>query len=87
MILTDVMTIIKELKGREIEILPDTMLFDEGILDSFSLFSDLIPILEAKFSFELQPIDIVPENFDTPSNIAHFLLRVTNRTEEYTDGQ
>lgn len=70
----DIIASIKKVPIRE-----DTRLFDEGVMDSFSVFNDLIPAIEQEYGIKFQAIDILPENFETPEKIADFVMRAKKR--------
>lgn len=51
------------------EIQPDTMLFEEGILDSFGVV-ELIVALEDRFSVSLDPSELERSEMATPNAIS-----------------
>lgn len=51
-----------------------TDLFASGVLDSFGI-AQLIGALEEEFSIEIDPEDILPENFSTVNEIVTLLRR------------
>lgn len=51
-----------------------TDLFTSGVLDSFGI-AQLIGALEEEFSIEIDPEDILPENFSTVNEIVTLLRR------------
>jgi acyl carrier protein len=57
------------------EVLPlnnDTSLVESGILDSLSLLK-LLLFLEENFHIRMDDVDVVPENFDTVTNICNYI--------------
>jgi methoxymalonate biosynthesis acyl carrier protein len=59
------------------EIRDDTSLFQERVLKSISLVQ-LIVFLEETFDLKIKPSEVNIENFDSISNMVHFLNRKTN---------
>ena len=55
----------------------DTDLLASGLLDSFDIVN-LVSQLEEAFSVEIEPTDIVPENFRTVAAIAALMERSTS---------
>ncbi len=58
------------------EITEDTPLFDEGIIDSFSIFNDVLPMLMEKYQMDVDPLDLMPDNFETPRAITCYVNRI-----------
>lgn len=52
----------------------DTDLFSADVLDSFAI-AQLISEIEDNFGIEVDPEDIIPENFDTINHIAELLKK------------
>lgn len=52
----------------------DTDLFSTDVLDSFAI-AQLISEIEDNFGIEVDPEDIIPENFDTVNHIAELLKK------------
>lgn len=52
----------------------DTDLFSTDVLDSFAI-AQLISEIEDNFGIEVDPEDIIPENFDTINHIAELLKK------------
>ena len=50
------------------EVGPTTALFSSGLLDSFAV-ADLLVFLEEAEGYEIDPLEIVPENFDSVERI------------------
>lgn len=50
-------------------------LFDAGLLDSFQVI-DLVSALEDAFEIEIDPEEVVVENFATPRAIVAFMRRI-----------
>jgi acyl carrier protein len=61
---------IKEERADKIrcELLSDTDLLDEGVLDSLFLMQ-LIAFIEVEFNITLDPDDVIPENFESVDRI------------------
>ena len=55
----------------------DTDLLASGLLDSFDIVN-LVSQLEEAFTVEIEPTDIVPENFRTVAAIAALMERSTS---------
>ena len=55
----------------------DTDLLASGLLDSFDIVN-LVSQLEEAFTVEMEPTDIVPENFRTVAAIAALMERSTS---------
>lgn len=53
----------------------DTDLFESGVVDSFIIFNKLLPLIEEKYGIEISPLDLMPENFMTPRDMADFIDR------------
>jgi acyl carrier protein len=54
---------------------PDNASFlEEGIIDSTSIL-ELVMYVEDKFGFTVKDRDIVPDNFDSISNLAEYVRR------------
>ena len=58
----------------------DTDLLAAGLLDSFDIVN-LVSQLEEAFTVEIEPTDIVPENFRTVAAIAALMERSTSVEE------
>jgi acyl carrier protein len=58
------------LKGRDVEIEPDTYLFDEGIVDSLGILR-LIAFLELQIGRPIADSEVVMEHFRTIRTIDH----------------
>ena len=56
-----------------VEIEENTALFDTGVIDSFVIFDQLLPQLMEQFEIEISPLELVPENFDTPMQIYKYI--------------
>lgn len=56
------------------EISDDDDLFEEGVLESLTL-AIMIPALEEEFQIEIDPEEIVPENFSTINSITSLVAR------------
>ena len=54
-----------------------TSLFEEAGMDSFTIFNAVLPALMEEFSFDINPMDLVPENFESAAAIAEYVERVT----------
>ena len=53
---------------------PDTLLFSEGIIDSFSLVS-LLTFVESTFKFRVGPTDVNLANFDSLGRMDNYIQR------------
>jgi len=62
-----------------VAILPDTELLLEGIVDSLGLVR-LVEWIETSRGIEIDPGELVFENFSTPSVIAEFVERLQTAT-------
>ena len=60
----------------EMSLEEQTELFDSGLIDSLTIFSELLPRLTKNFKIEISPLDLVPENFNTPAAITEYVNRV-----------
>lgn len=58
------------------DVLPDTELLLEGIVDSLGLVR-LVEWIETSQDIEIDPADLVFENFSTPAVIAEFVNSLT----------
>lgn len=54
----------------------DTLLFSEGIVDSFALVS-LMLFLESQANFQINPRDVNLDNFDSISRMLAYIERAT----------
>ena len=54
---------------------PDTLLFSEGIIDSFSLVL-LLTFVESKFNFRVGPTDVNLANFDSLGRMNNYIQRM-----------
>ena len=50
----------------------DTSFLEEGIIDSTGIL-ELVMFLEKTYDIKVEDSELVPENFDTPDNIARYL--------------
>lgn len=75
-LLTKVLNIIHSATGNS-GITENMSLFEEAGMDSFTIFNGVLPALMEEFSFDINPMDLVPENFETASAIAAYVERVT----------
>lgn len=50
----------------------DTSFLEEGIIDSTGIL-ELVMFLEETYGIKIEDSELVPENFDTLNNIAHYL--------------
>ena len=73
----EIIEFLKEIKP-ECNIDAGTDLFNSGVLDSFTIFNRLIPKIAEKYSIEVTPLDLIPENFMTPASIAQFITGKLN---------
>lgn len=75
-ILAKVLNIIHSATGKK-DIEAGTSLFEEAGMDSFTIFNAVLPALMEEFSFDINPMDLVPENFESAAAIAAYVERVT----------
>ena len=75
-ILVKVLEIIHTATGKK-DIVASTSLFEEAGMDSFTIFNAVLPALMEEFSFDINPMDLVPENFESAAAIAEYVERVT----------
>jgi len=57
------------------EIVADTELIDEGVLDSLEILR-LVSFLEERFGIAVPVEEFVPENFRTPATVAAMMARL-----------
>jgi acyl carrier protein len=71
--------IIRELQwsGSPDVLTDDYPLLDKSVLDSLDILK-LVSFLEDRFSIDVDDEDLVPDHFETISNIARFVERKTN---------
>jgi acyl carrier protein len=50
----------------------DELLFSTGIIDSFSLVT-LLSFIESEFSFRINPIEVILDNFDSLERMERFI--------------
>lgn len=63
--------------NKEIENNPDANFLTEGLLDSFEIVN-LVMDLEDEFEIEIDPEDVIPDNFDTLDAITMLIEKVVN---------
>ncbi len=54
-----------------------TNFLDDGLLDSFDVIA-LVTELEDNFNIDIDPIEIIPNNFATKDNILEFIEKKQN---------
>ncbi|MBD5103207.1 MAG: acyl carrier protein [Subdoligranulum sp.] len=59
----------------DVDFKTETNLIDDGILDSFDVISTIQEINDA-FDIEIQPTDIVPQNFNSVSAMWQMIQRL-----------
>jgi len=57
-----------------------TSFLDEGIIDSTGVL-ELVTFIETNYEIQVADEDLVPENFDSVSNLAAYILRHTTPLE------
>lgn len=62
------------LMGREDGLADDDSFLEKGIFDSTGIL-ELVSFLERRYSIELEPEELVPENLDSMASLARFLQR------------
>lgn len=72
----DIITLLKKMQPSMI-LDENTDLFDTGYIDSYTIFAELLPNLSEHYHFEMDPLDLMPENFSTPAAIAAFVNKKT----------
>ena len=70
----DIIRIIKEIQPLG-EYEEDTLLFEEGYIDSLTIFDKLLPRLEEAYELEMEPTDLLPEHFESPGAIRTFITK------------
>ncbi|KKT91717.1 MAG: Phosphopantetheine-binding protein [Parcubacteria group bacterium GW2011_GWF2_45_11] len=71
-IIDDILKHIKSVVIPGSNVKPNDMLFESGVLDSFSMV-ELISFLENKYSIRLTEEDLIKENLETILKIAHLV--------------
>lgn len=71
-----ILSILKDLRP-EINFEEETALIDNGLLDSFDIVA-LVGELNEAFSVEIGVEDLLPENFNSVSDINKLIIRLTN---------
>ncbi len=56
----------------------DMSLLEEGIIDSMNVL-ELVTFVEQAFGVNVEDADIVPENFDSVSNLYRYVLRKSSQ--------
>lgn len=67
-----ILNLIREVTGKEVNPEPDESLFESGMLDSFAL-PDLVTALEGAFGVKVPDSDLNPRKFDTLERIENYL--------------
>jgi D-alanine--poly(phosphoribitol) ligase subunit 2 len=68
-----ILNLIREVTGKEVNAEPDESLFESGMLDSFAL-PDLVTALEGAFGVKVPDSDLNPRKFDTLERIENYLV-------------
>lgn len=68
-------TFLKTVNGKELVTDFDMDLFENDMLDSLGI-AQLIAEIESNFDLEIDPEDIVPENFSTINEIVNLIRKV-----------
>lgn len=68
-------TLLKTVNGKELVTDFDMDLFENDMLDSLGI-AQLIAEIESNFDLEIDPEDIVPENFSTINEIVNLIRKV-----------
>lgn len=68
-------TLLKTVNGKELVTDFDMDLFKNDMLDSLGI-AQLIAEIESNFDLEIDPEDIVPENFSTINEIVNLIRKV-----------
>ena len=51
------------------------MLFESGYVDSLVIFERLLPRLEEIYGIQIEPMELIPDNFETPEAIGKYVER------------
>lgn len=60
--------------GEERALSPETSFLESGIIDSTGML-ELVVYLETTYGFEIQDVELVPQNLDSVSNVLRFVAR------------
>ena len=67
----DIIQMLKEIQPLG-EYTEDTLLFESGYIDSLTIFDKLLPRLEESYGIVIEPLDLLPNHFETPKAIQKF---------------
>ncbi len=67
-----ILNLIREVTGKDVNPEPDESLFESGMLDSFAL-PDLVTALEGAFGVKIPDSDLNPRKFDNLERIESYL--------------
>lgn len=67
-----ILTLIREVTGKDVNPAADESLFDSGLLDSFAL-PDLVTAIESAFQISVPDSDLNPRKFDSVERIEQYL--------------
>lgn len=70
--LEDIIHMLKEIQPLE-KFEENTLLFESGYIDSMTIFNELLPKLEEFYGIEVEPLDLIPEHFETPGAIQKYV--------------
>ena len=70
----ELMSILEEIRP-DVDFETEKFLVKDGILDSFDIIS-LVGALNEEYDIEIQPVDLVPENFNSAEAILALVTRL-----------
>jgi acyl carrier protein len=70
----ELMAILEEIRP-DVDFETEKFLVKDGILDSFDIIS-LVGALNEEYDIEIQPVDLVPENFNSAEAILALVTRL-----------
>ena len=77
-VMTDLLPwLASKIQDKKQDLNPGTELITQNLLDSME-FLELVSYLEEKYSIELDPDVLTPENFKTPTDIARMVCNTIN---------
>lgn len=71
--MNDILSILKDLRPEE-DFENSKNFFEDGLLDSFDLVT-LVTVLEEKYDIMIDPLDMVPENFESVETIIELVRK------------
>lgn len=58
---------------QDIKLTENTDIFNECSMDSFTVFSKLLPELLERYNIEIAPNELIPENFESAAAITRYI--------------